>query len=255
MKRVKKSVVSPPLLDSFLALNPLADWEKFRKSNKRYKEVAKAVQEDQRGICAYCEIDFLENTIAPDLPDFRIEHFHPKSPHNPPPNWSLEWNNLLGACHGGSQKDVSDPTRFTAPDFCCDVPKGSVDLTDHILNPLVDIPAFPRIFNFSENSGKIDLDSDLCPPDRVMKARGTVRELNLNAPRLTRMRRAVMRELGDQIEQLLESGLAPAEAALVIAKVMFPDPSPNRWPAFFTCVRWYLGPAAETQLEKIGYVG
>lgn len=255
MKRVKKSINVPPLLHAFATAQPTADWERFRSKQGRYKQVVKQVQDDQKGICAYCEIDFLENALPPGAPDFRVEHFYPKSPHAPPPNWSLEWTNLLGACHGGSQRDVSVPTRFTAPDVCCDVPKGKLDLTNDILNPLSDIPAFPLLFKFSETSGEMDVDSTLCASNLVAKAEGSLRKLNLNAPRLNRMRKEILSELGDQIELLMRSGLAPADAAKEVSRVMFPDPGSNRWPAFFTCVRWYLGPAAETQLRAIGYAG
>lgn len=253
MKLVKKLFDTPPLLLAFATTKPTADWDKFKKNQVRYKQVVKQVQDDQGGICAYCEIDFLDKAVTSGTQDFRVEHFHPKSPHSPPPNWSLDWRNLLGTCHGGSQRDVSDPTRFTAPDVCCDVPKGKLDLTNQILNPLSDIPAFPRLFKFSETSGEIGVDSVLCPSDKITKAEGSMKMLNLNAPRLNRMRHEILRELGDQIDSLMESGMSAEDAAIELARAMFSDS--NLWPAFFTCVRWYLGPAAESQLLQIGYAG
>ncbi|MGO3408549.1 hypothetical protein [Marinomonas sp.] len=64
----------------------------------------------------------------------------------PSRNWHLDWQNLLGCCHGGSQRNVVDASqRFTSPESSCDVPKGEKNLDDVILNPL-HIPAFPKFF-------------------------------------------------------------------------------------------------------------
>jgi hypothetical protein len=41
-------------------------------------------------------------------------------------------------------------------------------------------------------------------------------------------------------------------AAHMVAQAQFGD---GQWPTFFTCVRWYLGQAAEDQLVQCGYVG
>lgn len=253
MKLVKKSPKVPDKLMSFSTAHPGANWKKFKNNDSRYKETAAQIRSDQGGICAYCEVDLLTSNDPGKLPDFRIEHFHPKSPHAPPPNWALDWTNLLGACHGGSQRDVVDPTRFTSPDLCCDVPKGNNNWTAHILNPLVDVPAFPRFFKYVESDGKVEVDEGLCPAFLVGKANETITRLNLNAPRLTRLRGAVIDALRDLITERLAQGATVEQATAEVSSAMFKDDPTKDWPAFFTCIRWYLGPAAENWLTEIGY--
>ncbi|WP_431019096.1 retron system putative HNH endonuclease [Burkholderia cepacia] len=253
MKRVRKATDTPNLLGIFFENRPNADWDAFKKKATRYNETAAQIRSDQRGICAYCEIDLLKSNSLGKVPDFRIEHFHPKSPHTPPPNWALEWTNMLGTCHGGSQTMVADPARYTAPDLCCDVPKGNNDWTADILNPLTDVPAFPRLFKYLEGDGSIDVDSDLCPVAVAGKADETIKRLNLNAPRLTRMRQAVIGALRDQIAALLDVGETVEDASRQVAYAMFPANPDQEWQPFFTCIRWYLGAAAEDQLTEIGY--
>ncbi|MGS1070805.1 retron system putative HNH endonuclease [Burkholderia glumae] len=253
MKRVTKAAVAPSLLRRFSAARPDADWDQFRQSDGRYRETAAQIRLDQRGICAYCEIDLLKADAPNKLPDFRIEHFHPKAPHAPPPNWATDWTNLLGSCHGGSQRDVADPNRFTPPDFSCDVPKADNDWTADIFNPLTDVPAFPRFFKYVESDGAIAVDTDLCPEPVVGKATETIKRLNLNASRLTRMRQAVIAGLRDQIAMLLEAGATVEDASKQLSSAMFPSDADGEWPAFFTCIRWYLGSSAEDRLVEVGY--
>jgi uncharacterized protein (TIGR02646 family) len=253
MKLLKKAPATPDLLNNFVAAQPLADWDRFKNSKARYKQTAAQIRRDQRGVCAYCEINLLEAATPDKLPDFRIEHFHPKTPHAPPPNWAIAWTNLLGTCHGGSQRDVADPARFTAPDLCCDVPKGDNDWTADIFNPLVDVPAFPRLFKYVESDGSVDVDLSLCPAASVGKAKETIARLNLNAPRLIRLRRAVIDGIREQIEKLLANGATIEDASRDLSSAMFPNEPDKDWPAFFTCVRWYLTHAAEDRLTEIGY--
>lgn len=251
MKRIRKSAIMPQKLANFVKQRPAANWEQFRDKPGRYKELAQYLRLDQHNLCAYCEIDLLESNDTKTLDDFRVEHFHPKSPHQPPPNWALDWGNLLACCHGGSQQDVADPERFTAPDFCCDVPKDDFDWTAEILNPLIDIPAFPCLFKYDEANGAMALDKETCPTELHAKAQTSIDWLCLNAPRLLRMREGVLMGLNDQITMLLENGDTPAMAAATVAQAVFADP----WPRFFTAVRWYLGRAAEEQLQRMGYEG
>jgi uncharacterized protein (TIGR02646 family) len=253
VKYIKKSAVAPQVLSDYLTINPLKDWDAFRSKVGRYNKVATNIKFDQRGICAYCEIDFLEKSSKNNVSDFRVEHFHPKSPHTPPPNWGLSWTNLLGTCHGGSQKNVVDATRFSAPNLCCDGPKKDFDWTNDILDPLNDIPAFPPIFKYSASNGEINVDSENCPVGILKKAEGSLSKLKLNLPRLMTMRLQIIEELGDLIESEINQGLTSAQAAEVVSTAMYKESETDNWPAFFSCIRWYLGTAAEERLKTIGY--
>jgi hypothetical protein len=67
------------------------------------------------------------------------------------------------------------------------------------------------------------------------------------------MRQAVIGALRDQIAALLEVGETVEDASRQVACAMFPADPDQQWQAFFTCIRWYLGAAAEEQLTEIGY--
>ncbi|WP_143330426.1 retron system putative HNH endonuclease [Chromobacterium haemolyticum] len=123
MKKISKSDC-PESLNFYLESNPDEKWETFKDEEREgFKDVQKTIRNDQGGICAYCE-NKMEIFHGKGKDDFRIEHFHPKKrPPLPPPNWGLDWNNLLGVCTGGSERYVGNTSLFTAPDFSCDVPK------------------------------------------------------------------------------------------------------------------------------------
>jgi len=58
MKKVLKRGNVPPLLDSYLQTNPNNDWDQFTGNDRNgHAEVKGALRVDQRGLCAYCEID------------------------------------------------------------------------------------------------------------------------------------------------------------------------------------------------------
>lgn len=250
MKRALKSA-TPDKLAAFAAASPDADWETFRKKPGRYRQVVRQIRADQHGLCAYCEIDLLQAQGNGLEDDFRVEHFHPKSQQDGDNNWALDWQNLLGTCHGGSARNVADPQRFTSPDFCCDVGKSDHALHDTLLNPLTDIPAFPALFEYRESSGEIMVDPLLCPPHLQEKAHSSIAFLRLNARRLLRFRREILEQLNDALTQLLQEGASIEQAGSILAEAQFADALPK----FFTCVRWYLGQEAEEQLQKMGYQG
>ncbi len=256
MKKINKSDIEPPELSSYRAVKPEGDWDGLRKNIQRYKAIKKQLIQEQKGLCAYCEIDLaLADEQVQGADDFRVEHFHPKKPHDPPPNHALDWKNLLGVCLGGSQRNVID-NRFTSSDYSCDVPKSSHNFEKVILNPLYDVPAFPRLFKYIEqgkDAGKIEVDLKLCPPHLQKKAQKTIEKLNLNATRLKRFRASVIKHFRKRFEKLTRSGLSEDEALEELAEVYF-DIN-QHWPPFFTCIRWYLADKAEERLKEIGYSG
>jgi uncharacterized protein (TIGR02646 family) len=256
MKKVNKSSIPPVELSNYVAANPTDDWDNFYNNDRQgYGAIKKQLISDQKGLCAYCEND-LKSGGGVGLDDFRVEHFYPKKPHTPPPNWALDWNNMLGVCFGGSNRGVTDSrNRFTSPDHSCDVPKGNKNLIDQIVNPLTDIPTYPCFFRYVEHTGEIKVDQSVCPTDLVDRVNQTIVELRLNASRLQLFRRVVIGKLREKIKDLLNQGINEKVAITKVAEEMLWLNSANQWPKFFTCIRWYLGQAAETQLQSIHYQG
>ena len=110
-----------------------------------------------------------------------------------------------------------------------------------------------RIYRYAAHTGRMIVDEDTCPPELVRKARNTIRELNLNAPRLMRMRREAVMMLEDEIENALAAGEGYGRIfKCACRKFLLPDDNGN-CQAFFSLIRWFLGPAAENVLSKYGY--
>ncbi|HIU64425.1 MAG TPA: TIGR02646 family protein [Candidatus Avacidaminococcus intestinavium] len=253
MKRVNKSRHVPETLKRYAQKHPKETWEHFRRQTRTgYQEVKAQIYKDQHGLCAYCEISIRFAEDEDDVDDFRIEHFYPKSetaPHGK--NWHLNWQNMLGVCHGGSQKSVPDAKwRYSErkSDRSCDVPKGGRNLAAMILNPLK-IPADKPIFRYVEHNGKMLVNKKSCPKQLLVKAENTIRELNLNAPRLRRMRMVVINVLQEEIESGLKIGLSFEECLERLAAGLLAPDEQGVYRSFFSVIRWYLGPFAERFLE------
>ncbi|MAF15693.1 MAG: TIGR02646 family protein [Marinomonas sp.] len=257
MKKVSKGV-EPNLLRIYKQASPNNTWEQFKQSKARREQVQQQVRYDQGGLCAYCEIDLLPALVNTQTEgDFRIEHFHPKSDDSDPnKNWHLDWNNLLGCCHGGNQRYVSDGARFTSPDHSCDVPKGNKILDNVILNPL-NIPAFPRLFKCDRVSGALSVDVQNCDVASIstVKAQATIDELHLDSNRLRRFRNAVLDDVNEQMIRYMRQGLSVDQALQLLAAALLRKNGNQEWPKFFTSIRHYLGEAGELQLQAIGFSG
>lgn len=258
MKKVDKSHPAPNGLTKYLASNTLDNWDQFRgNAQDAFEEVKAQIIRDQGGLCAYCEIDTCISVNGVGLDDFRVEHVHPKGmvgSHN----YTLDWANLLGVCHGGSQLSVAIRSRHTSPDHSCDVPKGNQNLVGVILDPVNDVPAFPNLFQYIEqglDAGKITVDESNCPDGLKAKAEQTIEKLRLDAPRLNRLRKGVIDKLREEIDNALISGQSLDDAMDNFAKVFFTPTANGYWQPFFSCIRWYLGEAAEKRLHAINYQG
>lgn len=257
MKRVFKSKEIPKQLKIFSESFPHEQWERFRRHSRRgYKEVKAQILRDQRGLCAYCEISIKLAENEAEIDDFRVEHFFPKGEtEDHGRNWHLKWQNMLGVCHGGSQKGVAGADwRYSdrKTDRTCDVPKGGKDLSDIILNPLK-IPANKRLFKYLAYNGKMLVDEATCPPYYARKAKNTIKELNLNAARLKRMRLVVIQTLQDELEANLARGMELEESLDLLAELFLAPDKDGNYTAFFTTIRWYLGEAAEKFLSARCY--
>lgn len=255
MKKIVKGV-EPSGLAAYRTTNPNGAWSNFTKRPKRRNDVQQQLRQDQGGLCAYCEIDLKPADNTGDA-DFRVEHFHPKSDRSTGHNWHLDWQNLLGCCHGGSQGNVVEAARrYTSPDYSCDVPKDNNDWDVVILNPL-NMPAYPLLFQFFRKDGAMSVDRRCCVAAEidVAMAQSTIDRLHLDSARLRNLRKAVLDKVNDELNQLVTSGYDIDAARNRIAKALMKKDSHGHWPTFFSASRYYLGSAAETQLESIGYLG
>jgi uncharacterized protein (TIGR02646 family) len=255
MKKVLKGA-EPDLLRSYRERNSANTWDHFKRSDARKEAVSGQLKRDQAGLCAYCEIKLLPKTHEGEA-DFRVEHFHPKSDTTTRHNWHLDWQNLLGCCHGGSQKNIVDEAaRFGHGDHSCDVPKGNIDLDAIILNPL-HLPAFPALFAAERSTGRLNVNVENCQVATISAARAaaTITELRLDSARLNRFRKKILDELNLQMRQLTGIGLSVEEAQVRLAKIFLCKDTQQHWPAFFTTIRSYLGTGAETHLDNINYSG
>lgn len=254
MKRVRKKRWIPRRLFQYRKKHPHQSWQIFHQRNKQgYRDIKKQLLKDQYGLCAYCEIRIKMAEEENQVDDFRVEHFHPKSlTSEGGHNYHLDWYNMLGVCHGGSQPLVAESEQRYSPhkwNRTCDVPKGNKPIHNLILNPLR-IPADKRLFRYDSFTGEMFVDKKSCPENLIKKAKNTIRELNLNAPRLARLRKAVIDELTGQLEAGLMDGMAPEEIFEELARSLLIPDEERCYPNFFTVIRWFLGEEAEEFLAE-----
>jgi len=258
MKKVPKGDEPIELL-AYRNNNPQNSWNQFTKSNKRRKDLQKHLLKDQGGLCAYCEIKLILLEDSPSTSDFRVEHFHPKSDESSAHNWHLDWMNILACCHGGSSRNVSDPSRFTEnhAERSCDVPKANQLWDDEILNPLA-LPANISLFECKRSNGEISPINENCISEGVdvNHANASVERLQLNANRLCHFRKKALNNLNETLQKMcLQGGLELEDARNKLAKATLIKDKDGRWPAFFSAIRSYLGSAAELHLKEIHYDG
>lgn len=255
MKNIVKGA-EPLALVQYAAAHPHNSWEQFRKNKPRRNAVQQQLLVDQGGLCAYCEIN-LKPAIGNAKADLRVEHFHPKSDQTTGHNWHLDWQNLLAVCHGGSRPDIVDAAqRHTSPNHSCDVPKEDNDWDAIILNPL-QLSASPCLFRFDRSSGAMQVDPNNCLAATVdvAKAQATIDNLQLDSARLRNLRKPILDQLNQQLHNMVQAGLPLDEARQRLARATLTKSANQRWPAFFSAIRNYLGEAAEQQLQAVGYRG
>jgi len=261
MKTCLKGMI-PALLEQYQGDNPSAGWEQFKNECQQgYKDVQDQLQLSQGNLCCYCEID-TKAGFGVGNDDFRVEHFHPKSDSNPSNyNWALDWENMLGCCHGGSEKYVTDvKSRYISEksERHSDVLKANCNLDDEILNPLK-IPAFPLLFQANFRDGSLEVIENNCRESGVDigKANNCLHpnKLNLNATHLKTLRKAALDALNEQLEEQLLSGIEIEDAISNMVEAEFQKDDKQPWLRFFTTIRSYLGKSAEEYLASINYIG
>ncbi|ENH7111135.1 TIGR02646 family protein [Vibrio parahaemolyticus] len=263
MKTINKGA-EPNRLGVFRAANPDALWDKDKKDNEligetfrccgaRYHETQQQLRTDQGNLCAYCEQDLLSGTNGA-LDDCRIEHFHPKSKREQGElNWGLDWANLLVVCCGGNQSKVVEPEQRFDTDrknYSCDVPKDDKILDAIIFNPL-HLPDV-NIWKFYRSTGLIDVNERVCEAQGLdaEMARQTIKELNLNSPRLMRARKVILEDLNSRITERVRRGLTIEQASSSLAESVLRKNRAGDWPSFFSATRSYLGRSAEAVLVQ-----
>ncbi|SFV50720.1 hypothetical protein MNB_SV-9-314 [hydrothermal vent metagenome] len=259
MKKVNKNDNIPLELKEYFNANPQKSWNAFKNECQTgYKEVLKEIKQNQGGVCCYCELTFYDEKGIRD--DFRVEHFHPKSDNsNSKINWNLIWTNLLGCCHGGSDKTVLEKTRF----ICnkkhrhSDILKAEKNWDDEILNPL-DIPAFPPIFKVS-SKGIMSIEEENCKSISIdtIKAKNCLDEekLNLNSIDLVKWRKAVFEKLEDEVEESFKITEDYEKAMLDTLDIYLSKDINGNFHSFFTTIRSYFEEDAEEFLRNNNYDG
>lgn len=176
-------------------------------------EIRRALWEEQRGRCAYCERR-LRDPARPDH-NTRIEHFHPQSLSQ----WERDctlctraasgddaptvWTNLLLCCDGAEQ---------AGSDFTCDKAKADQHICTRFRNPktwtaerLVEV----------DRSGRVSAAAGM-PAGAAAVIDAT---LNLNADHLVEVRKHIAAELYKRFlaEKVNRHGLTPGHRAKIAA--------------------------------------
>lgn len=249
MKRIRKAVIEPMELatyrNRFHAAPRPPGWSGFKKDPDRRNAVKVALRNDQRGLCACCERQLVVGEES-------VEHFHAVANS---PDRGLDWRNLLLVCKGDESvaavpsSDLHGQPRHTTT---CGLAKGCRLIE---INPL-EIPAFPRLFRIESETGQIQPDYPNCSLAGVdgRLVADTLGVLQLNSGRLRRARKAVADELLVWLELDNAGDLAVGEREFELASQQF-SASDERWPQFFTTIRFALGEGAERYLRQIDFVG
>jgi len=277
MKKVKQLDTLPADLQNFLKVYPHekrdnGDWNAFRNNEggKTYSNLIQALIELQHGLCAYCEINLIEN-------DYQIEHFHPKSDISPETDWMFDILNLFAACKGGTQKNLfgaetrhPDQTRCLPPikkNRSCGEAKDDNVMDDDIIKPS-ELPISPSLFSITRKpqegmvkkvkEGALKVNKNACLQAGIdpKKVETTIDAFNLNCDRLCLARKTVLEKIEEDFElELVNLGKNPSDKKikLVLKKMAEYNLAVNQdgtLPAFFSTIRLFFLPLAESVLAQ-----
>lgn len=267
LKRVVRTA-EPDELKAYREANPMFGWDEMRQDAEGravYDVIRPRLIEGQGAICAFCEIEI----ISLDPTHCRVEHFHPKSDRATPHNWALDWQNMIAICMGGSQRHHVLPyTKEPLPEnLSCDAYKDKM-IQSHrleeccegwIINPVA-LPAFPRLFFLEKSTGELLPDGQCCSEVSVegnkhsttqALVEHTINMLNLNCDRLCEARKSVLWNIERNKKRLRDAAKTPQQGMDELAGRFLQQ----RWPGFFTTIRFCLGAAAERYLQNNEYRG
>lgn len=236
---------TPGLVDYCECEEVDASWEGFRNHHggAAYRELVETLQNVQRGLCGYCEIDITEL-------DRQVEHVVPQSAPQQGMRRSLDHTNLMVCCKGGTIPPGLDDNgaRRLIPIGCnrsCGEAKG--DLVDAEFVDPRKLPSLPSLTHVRLD-GEISADKKAClqvnvDPRHVNK---TIDILGLNVERLKLLREKRWRSLKDSWEQHYDNPQLMVEAA---RQELLPSDDGNL-PRFFTTSRSFFAPVGEAILAQ-----
>jgi uncharacterized protein (TIGR02646 family) len=215
------------------------------KKNRAFEKVRDTLISDQKGLCAYCEMEIHEKNRS-------VDHFIPRNQSTKENNHDLDWQNMLGICcpPGGVEDDHEKNSKLLKYSLCCGKKKDGVN-DSKLLNPL-NLPT-SRLFKFSSEDGEIKPDEIACLKAgiSVENVEFTIEQLGLNVPRLKDHRRVIIDEIR---KELKDETIDINDLEEKIAVEQFGNGTGN-CPPFFTTIRWVLGAGAERHLINISYSG
>lgn len=249
-----------PGLAQFRADNPEeTNWERFRDDGPRFIELADALTERQRGICAFCEAPLFTKIPTPVR---QVEHWIPKSNDgNPTPDISFGFTNFHASCLGGTKPHLEPPfgTKGLAKgdNVSCGQKKGdnnpeNIPLPQRPLRP-TELPLFPPIFSVTFD-GTITVNPAAVETGLSSeRIDATIQYLGLNCERLKLSRAAVRQYLDDALAEYEASAPEPGTAAALqmamaeLAADLSPKPD-DTLNAFISVLRDFFGPNLEQVL-------
>lgn len=242
MKRIQRLERAPAGLADYLEIErEFPSWEGFRshRDGGAHRELSEALTETQRGLCGYCEIALRRD-------DRQVEHVVPQSDPARGRALSLDAANLIACCLGGTTKGGNgerrgDPKRENRS---CGQAKGGI-ADPSFLDPR-EVPALPSLTRV-EPDGLIFADEAACGASGFESGRveRTVEILGLNVDRLRRARRRRWESLDRRWRSYRDDEEVMTAAASEELLSRLPET-----PKFFTTVRSFFGPSAESVLSE-----
>lgn len=166
-----------PYLLQQATVNGATNWDSFEGK----AQVRDALDTLQQGLCAYCQIR-LDSGIG-----CHIEHIWPKHAHTA---MTFQWNNLVLSC---TDSQVIGSTKQTGGVSCghSDGKRDWPAYDPRFISPTA--PDCERFFEYHASDGSVQPANTLSTVD-TDRATYTIDLLNLNCPRLRRLRKDMLEE-------------------------------------------------------------
>ncbi len=177
-----------------------ANWDGFRshQAGAAYRELVFSLQEVQRGLCGYCEIDLTDW-------DRQVEHFIPQSDPVQGRALTLRTDNMLLCCKGGTQLSDDDARRKDPVKSNCSCGQAKQDRFEPDLVDPRTLPVSPALTRV-RSDGEIRADEAACEIAGIEARRveRTIDILGLNVPRLRVARRKRWQALNESCREHID---------------------------------------------------